>query len=86
MDIKKVIKERGYTVNQVADIMGKNRVTLFQTISRNPTVETLQKIADAIGCSVADFFRDEEKDASVFRCPHCGKPIEAVMPQKGGEQ
>lgn len=76
MDIKKVIKERGYTINQVADMMGKNRVTLFQTISRNPTVETLQKIADAIGCKVGDFFRDEIDDA--ITCPNCGKKYRLV--------
>lgn len=55
--------------------MGKNRVTLFQTISRNPTVETLQKIADAIGCKVGDFFQDE---ADTFSCPNCGKKFRVV--------
>lgn len=75
MDIKKVIKDRGFTINQVADMMGKNRVTLFQTISRNPTVETLQKIADTIGCRVGDFFRDE---IDTFACPNCGKKFRIV--------
>ncbi len=56
-------------------MMGKNRVTLFQTISRNPTVETLQKIADAIGCRVGDFFRDE---IDTFTCPNCGKKFRIV--------
>lgn len=75
MDIKKIIKDRGYTINQVADMMGKNRVTLFQTISRNPTVETLQKIADTIGCRDGDFFRDE---IDTFTCPNCGKKFRIV--------
>lgn len=60
MEIKKIIKEKGLTINQVADLMGRNRVTLFQTISGNPTVETLEKIANVIGCKVGDFFRDEK--------------------------
>lgn len=76
MNIKKVIKEKGYTIEQVATEMGVNRVTLFQTISRNPTIKTLQRIADVIKCDVSDFFLDEiEKKESTFVCPHCGKPI-----------
>lgn len=75
MDIKRVIKEKGFTINQVADLMGKNRVTLSQTISRNPTIETLQKIADAIGCRVGDFFRDE---IDTFTCPNCGQEFKIV--------
>lgn len=61
MNIKKVIKAHNYTINQVADKMGKNRVTLSQTIARNPTVETLQRIADTIGCKVGEFFADENE-------------------------
>ena len=39
--------------------MGITRVTLAQNLSRNPTVGTLQKIADVIGCKVGDFFVDD---------------------------
>lgn len=67
MDVKKVIKEKGFTINQVAEMMGKNRVTLSQTISRNPTVETLQKIADTIGCKVGDFFTDSSDFVAFVR-------------------
>lgn len=80
MDIKRVIKEKGFTINQVADLMGKNRVTLSQTISRNPTIETLQKIADTIGCNVGDFFRDE---VNTFTCPNCGQEFKIVPIDKG---
>lgn len=59
MDIKKVIKERGYTIEEVARKMGISRVTLSQNMSRNPTVGTLERIANAIGCKVVDFFQDE---------------------------
>lgn len=56
MDIRTVIKERGYTIERVADKMGISRVTLSQNMSRNPTVATLERIAHAIGCEVGDFF------------------------------
>lgn len=66
MDVKRVIKEKGYTLERVASAMGITRVTLTQNLSRNPTVKTLQKIADVIGCSVGDFFSDEVSSPSDF--------------------
>lgn len=46
--IKEVIKERGMTITELADKMGINRVNLSNMVNGNPTVETLNKIADAI--------------------------------------
>lgn len=60
MDVKRVIKEKGYTLEKVAVGLGITRVTLAQNLSRNPTVKTLQRIADFIGCKVGDFFADEK--------------------------
>ena len=59
MDIKTLIKEHGLTINQVAEKLGINRVSLTNTINNNPTYTTLRKIADVVGCDVMDFFRDE---------------------------
>ena len=76
MDVKSIIKEKGWTIERVAAEMGITRVTLSQNLSRNPTVNTLQRIADVIGCNVGDFFRDEVDLLPSSRiCPHCGKPI-----------
>ena len=66
MDIKKVIKERGYTIEDVAKKMGISRVTLSQNMSRNPTIGTLERIANAIGCKVVDFFQDEQSPFSAI--------------------
>lgn len=66
MDIKKVIKERGYTIEEVAKKMGISRVTLSQNMSRNPTIGTLERIANAIGCKVVDFFQDEQAPFSAI--------------------
>lgn len=78
MDIKRVVKEHGYTLSDVAQNMGITRVTLSQTISRNPTINTLQRIADVIGADISDFFTDgkvNNDDAAHIVCPHCGKHI-----------
>ena len=50
MNIKGLIKKKGFTIEQVAAKMGVTRITLTQSLSGNPTINTLQRIADAIGC------------------------------------
>ena len=64
--------------NQAERLHNGTRVTLAQNLSRNPTVGTLQKIADVIGCKVGDFFIDDmdiKEDENTIICPHCGKKI-----------
>ena len=83
MDIKKVIKEKGFTLEQTATKMGISRITLMQSLSGNPTVNTLQRVADAIGCRVVDFFADELGNTipanPTFTCPHCGNNIKVEL-------
>ena len=64
MDIKSIIKEKGYTIQDVAKKMGVNRVTLTLTLQGNPTYKKLKEIADAIDCNIVDFFRDETNNSS----------------------
>lgn len=86
MDVKSIIKEKGFTIEQVAKEMGISRVTFTQNLSRNPTMRTLQRIADVLECKVGDFFKDEiEPSKPTFVCPHCGKPIELEIKAKEGK-
>lgn len=73
--IKEVIKEKGMTITELADKMGINRVNLSNMVNGNPTVETLNKIAYAIGCPVTELFEPLKKDGVSLTCPHCGKEI-----------
>lgn len=76
MDVKTIVKEKGYTLSEVADALGISRITLYQTLDRNPTQKTLQNIANVIGCKVGDFYRDEiTMPVNPHVCPHCGKPL-----------
>lgn len=86
MDVKSIIKEKGFTIEQVAKEMGISRVTFTQNLSRNPTMRTLQRIADVLGCKVGDFFKDKiEPSKPTFVCPYCGKPIELEIRTKEGK-
>lgn len=66
MDIKGVIKEKGFTLDRVASELKERGImprasksSLSQSINGNPNLSTLQAIAEVIGCNVVDFFKDE---------------------------
>jgi transcriptional regulator with XRE-family HTH domain len=73
--IKEVIKEKGMTITELADKMGINRVNLSNMVNGNPTVETLNKIADALEVSVTELFEQSKTGTASLSCPHCGKSI-----------
>lgn len=62
MDITKIIKQKGFTQKQVADILHINRVNLNNMINGNPTYKTMKQVADVIGANVSEFFEDEIKN------------------------
>ena len=66
--IKEIIKEKGYTIKSLSEKMNINRVNLSNMINGNPTVETLEKIANALEVPITELF---SKGLSVT-CPHCG--------------
>ena len=81
MDIKKVIKERGWTLEKLAAEMtnkqggkGISQPTVSQIINGNPSLDKLKEIASIIGVSVSDLLRDE--DDNTFVCPNCGAKLE----------
>jgi transcriptional regulator with XRE-family HTH domain len=73
LQIKKVIKGKGKSVQEIADKMGISRVGLSQHINGNPSVEVLKRIADAIGVDISELF--EQPASDVINCPYCGGKI-----------
>lgn len=72
MRIKEIIKEKGMTVNEVAEKMGIKQPSLSRAINGNPTKDMLYKIAEALDVEISDLF---ERENPVVACPHCGKAI-----------
>lgn len=54
--IKELCKEKGLTLQQVAECMGVNRVSLSNSINGNPTIGTLEKIATALNVDITELF------------------------------
>lgn len=75
LKIKELIKEKGTTIQNIADAIGVNRVTLSNSINGNPTVETLNKIATALNVNITELFESPHTNTTGIACPHCGKSI-----------
>lgn len=83
LDIKRAIKEAGFTQREVAERLGITLTSLNQIMTGNPTHTKLKQVATAIGLDVVDLFFDEGKktviihtDENVLICPKCGAKFE----------
>ena len=68
--LKKAKKEKGMTLQQIADISGIPKRTVDQIFSGktiNPRVDTMQAIEEALGLNKPLEWTDEEKAAGVGR-------------------
>ncbi|WP_101690763.1 helix-turn-helix domain-containing protein [Dysgonomonas massiliensis] len=60
--IKELIKEKGYSMQEFAEILEITRDTLTRNINGNPTIETLEKIASKLNVDIIDLFEKPYKD------------------------
>ena len=81
MRIKQAIKESGSSVGELAQKMGVARQTISRQINgANITVETVKKIADALGVPVGQLFDQaphptNADNNTTITCPHCGEKL-----------
>ena len=54
--IKELIKEKGYTQQEFADLLGMSRVGLAQIVNGKPSYPTLEKIATALNVPMWQLF------------------------------
>ena len=80
MRIKEILKEKGMTVQELADKLNISRQALSKQIQGKLLVETAQTIADALDVPVWQLFANPlevlSKDSTSITCPHCGKEIQ----------
>ena len=89
--ISEVIKHYGLSQQSVADKSGVSLQNLKNIIYKNkPTISTLEKFANAIGCEIGEFFYNplskenpfyserKEKVVSVFTINETGKKYKIV--------
>lgn len=62
--ITRICKEKGMSLNTIADRIGNNASNLSQSLKGNPTVSTLQAIADCLAVNISDFFEARRTSVS----------------------
>lgn len=77
MDIKKIIKNKGLTITEVATKIGVTQQALSVQISHpeKMSVERLLLIASALNCAASELLTDAASSSAQMTCPHCGKPL-----------
>ena len=72
--LKEVCKEKGLTLNALAEKIEISRVSLsgIATGKQKPSFDTLEKIADGLGIGIAELFA---APANSLKCPKCGTVI-----------
>jgi len=62
--IKDILKEKGFSVQELADVLNTGVKTVSRQINCNPSapnLETLQKIANALGVHITELFEQPKK-------------------------
>ena len=79
MRIKELLKEKGCTQQELADMVGVSYQSIKQTLNASSvTTSTLEKIATALNVPMWQLFASSEEAAQQTKndlCPYCGQPI-----------
>lgn len=72
MNIESLLQERGLKKSELAKMMGVNRQNI-NSLLNNPTLTTIEKIANALGVETWELFKSKEDvNSNTIVCPKCG--------------
>ena len=76
-DIKKRIKERGVTTQQIAEKLSISQQAVSQALNGNPTLSRLEEIASAVGIPLSELVADvpHPEQEPQMQCPYCGHEL-----------
>lgn len=91
--IREVLKEKGIPQKALQEALGVTQATVSYIVNgkTNPSLETLQKIAEFLGVPVWRLLTSPEEAAQKAHlthspdmcCPYCGKPLQVTI---GGKE
>lgn len=64
--VLEICKKRGISLGELADKMGIKQANLSQSLNHNPTLNTLQSVADNLNVNISDLFEKKETGVSGF--------------------
>lgn len=74
--IQEISKEKGMTMQALAEKMGVTYQALYANVSGNPTLSKLSQIAEVLGVEITELFKTEK--ATALGCPKCGARLKLV--------
>lgn len=86
--IKEIMEGKGVTSVSLAEAVGIHKVSVSNIINGkiNPSAETLEKIAEALGVEMWELFASKEdvmkQNKNTIPCPYCGKDIDVSFLKK----
>jgi len=90
--IKEIMQEKGVTSANLSTMIGIHKVSVSNIINGkiNPSAETLEKIAEALGVEMWELFKSkseiveeiEEEKKNTVPCPYCGRDINVSLLKK----
>jgi transcriptional regulator with XRE-family HTH domain len=72
--VKEIIKEKGLLFKDLAKQLGVTDIALRASLKGNPTIGTLEKVANTLDVPVTALF--EQPATDVINCPACGARLE----------
>lgn len=58
--IREVMLEKGISVNEMSEKLGITRQSFYSIVNGNPTMSTLTKIAEILGVTVKELFKEDD--------------------------
>ena len=65
--IKRVAKEKGITMAEIAEKLGISPINLSTSLNRNPTLKRLKEVADVLGVPVRDLFAEPSSEHNIIK-------------------
>ena len=69
--VKEILKEKGISQKNLSENIGVAEISLSRSINGNPSLETLEKIANALNVPISELFERPQENG--ITCPNCGK-------------
>lgn len=75
--VNDLCKKKGMTQKELAERIGVTSVSLNITLGGSPSLQTLEKVANALDVDIVDLF--PPKRSNIIICPDCGAKLKIVI-------
>ena len=64
--VNEIAKKKGITMEEIANKIGINRITLYTSLKNNPSLKRLIEVANALNVEVKDLFKSSNNNVSGY--------------------